>query len=198
LDQFSPSDSQQWNRQHHTLTLRSNCLSDKFSIVAAAFDRDDPAHRLLLAQILLKCADVGNVLCDFDEAKMMTQCRVDACRRQGRFERAKGLPISPMCNPDDTTPLCVGQVEFILFVAGLLMKLVHRFFSELEENEKVPEENLKGGSPSRRSGRQAKDDRDRCSVCENHMKRCYLCSGMGEGSERISASQCPCSRFVRC
>jgi hypothetical protein len=115
---------------------------DKFSATAGAFNRDDPAHRLLLAQILLKCADVSNILRDFDEAKRMAQCLTDECRRQGRLERAKGLPISPMCNPDDTTPLCVGQVGFITYVAGPLMKLVHGFFPELEENERVLEENL--------------------------------------------------------
>jgi hypothetical protein len=42
-----------------------------------------------------------------------------------------GLPLSPMCDPSDATPLCVGQVGFYAFVAGPLMRQIYGFFPEM-------------------------------------------------------------------
>jgi hypothetical protein len=53
-------------------------------------------------------------------------------RQQGQLEMELGLPISPMCNPKDNTPLCVGQIGFYNFVAGPLMRQLCGFFGEAE------------------------------------------------------------------
>jgi hypothetical protein len=115
---------------------------EKFGAIADAFDPARAEHRLLLAQIILKCADLSNVVRDFSEAKQMATALVVECRRQGKLEIAMGLKISPMCDPADAAPLCVGQVGFLTFVAGPLMKRLHAFFPELEGNQIQIDENL--------------------------------------------------------
>jgi hypothetical protein len=106
------------------------------------YDRHNPAHRLLLGQMILKTADLSNVVRDFDEAKRMSLQLGVECRGQGSLEIAMGLPISPMCDPDDKTPLCVGQIGFYSFVAGPLMTTVHGFFPQLLILKTKFEENL--------------------------------------------------------
>jgi hypothetical protein len=101
--------------------------------VLGDFNRADASHRLLLAQIIMKAADLSNVARDFDEAARMSGILVTETRGQGRLEIELGLPISPMCNPHDQTPLCVGQIGFYSFVAGPLMRQVYAFFPELDD-----------------------------------------------------------------
>jgi hypothetical protein len=106
---------------------------ESWTSVLGAFDRADAAHRLLLAQIIMKAADLSNVARDFDEAARMSNALVAETHRQGRLEIALKLPISPMCNPNDDTPLCVGQIGFYAFVAGPLMRQLHAFFPEVAD-----------------------------------------------------------------
>jgi hypothetical protein len=115
---------------------------EQFGAIADAFDAARAEHRLLLAQIILKCADLSNVVRDFREAKRMATALVVECRRQGTLEIAMGLKISPMCDPADPAPLCVGQIGFLTFVAGPLMKRLHAFFPELAGNQVQIDENL--------------------------------------------------------
>jgi hypothetical protein len=62
--------------------------------------------------------------------------------RQGQLELELGLPISPMCDPNDNTPLCVGQVGFYSFIAGPLLKQLGAFFPEINARIRQFEENL--------------------------------------------------------
>lgn len=108
------------------------------------FDINEANHRLLLAQIVLKAGDLSNTVRNFDEAIRMTTKLSNECHRQGDEEVRLGLPISPMCDRNDKTPMCVGQIGFYKFVAGPLMKELHTFFSpSLIDNENQFENNLK-------------------------------------------------------
>ena len=108
------------------------------------YDINNENHRLLLAQIVLKAGDLSNTVRDFDEAVRMTTKLNNECHRQGDEEVRLKLPISPMCDRNDKTPMCVGQIGFYKFVAGPLMKELHTFFApSLVENEKQFESNLK-------------------------------------------------------
>jgi hypothetical protein len=84
---------------------------EKWSSVLGRFDRANPSHRLLLAQTIIKAAELSNIAQKFDESE-----QVEAADRrglaQGRIGLALGLPVSPTCDPNDDTPLCVGQVGF--------------------------------------------------------------------------------------
>ena len=113
-----------------------------FGAIESGFDKQNTEQRRLLAQIILKAADLSNTVRDFEEAARMSAKLTEECHRQGDKEVELGLPISPMCNRGDTTPMCVGQIGFYKFVAGPLMKELHAFFPELKENEQQYESNL--------------------------------------------------------
>jgi cAMP-specific phosphodiesterase len=115
---------------------------EKWSSVLGRFDRADRSHRLLLAQIIIKAADLSNVAQKFDEAEQLSRLLIAEARRQGQIELALGLPVSPMCNPNDDTPLCVGQVRFYAFVARPLMKQLLAFFPEIAATVRQFEANL--------------------------------------------------------
>ena len=106
------------------------------------FDRDNESHRQLLAQVILKAADLSNTVRDFDEAKRMAMKLCNESHKQGDKEVELNLPISPMCDRNDPTPLCVGQIGFYKFVSGPLMNELHTFFPELKENAQQFESNL--------------------------------------------------------
>jgi hypothetical protein len=115
---------------------------DAWAAVLPQFDQSNPGHRLLLAQILIKAADLSNVVHDFSECEVLSRKLAAETQCQGRREIELGLPISPMCNPDDQTPLCVGQVGFYAFVAGPLMRQLHAFLPEFEGSVKRFDSNL--------------------------------------------------------
>jgi hypothetical protein len=115
---------------------------EKWSSVMGQFDRTNASHRLLLAQIIIKTADLNNVTQKFDESEKISKLLFVENHRQGRIEIELGLPISPMCNPNDDTPLCVGQVGFYTFVVEPLMKKLLMFFPEIEAIVSQLERNL--------------------------------------------------------
>jgi hypothetical protein len=117
-------------------------VMDAWAAVLGRFDQSNPAHRLLLAQIIIKAADLCNVIRDFPVCEALSSRLAAETRRQGQREIELGLPISPMCNPDDPTPLCVGQVGFYAFVAGPLMRQVLAFLPEFEGSVKRFDSNL--------------------------------------------------------
>jgi hypothetical protein len=117
-------------------------ILESWSAILGDFNRSNPAHRLLLAQMIIKAADLSNVVRDFSEAERMSKRFVAEMHRQGKIEIELGLPISPMCDPNDQTPLCVGQIGFYSFVAGPLMKELHAFFPDVEGNLKQFNKNL--------------------------------------------------------
>jgi hypothetical protein len=114
----------------------------KFGALQGCFDRSREGDRRLLAQIILKAADLSNVVRDFDEASRSSCNLSEECHRQGDREVELGFPISPMCDRMDQTPMCQGQIAFYTFVAGPLMTEVHRFFPELYESQAQFENNL--------------------------------------------------------
>jgi hypothetical protein len=113
-----------------------------WSNVNNQFDETNATHRLLLSQMILKSADISNVVKHFEESERMSKMLMMETHRQGRIEIELGLPISPMCNPNDETPLCVGQVGFYEFVAGPLMKQLFAFFPEVTSSIEQFESNL--------------------------------------------------------
>ena len=115
---------------------------ENFKQIQEGFRQNDESHRLLLAQIVLKAADLSNTVRDFNEAMRMSQKLTEETHRQGDEEKRLGLKVSPMCDRDDKTPLCFGQVGFYTFVVRQLMKELHDFFPALSDNERQFVENL--------------------------------------------------------
>lgn len=115
---------------------------EKFKEIQDNFDQSNQDHRQLLAQIVLKAADLSNTVRDFNEANRMAGKLSDETHRQGDEEKRLGLDVSPMCDRNDPTPLCKGQIGFYKFVAGPLMKELHDFFPALSDNQRQFAENL--------------------------------------------------------
>lgn len=123
------------------MEIHKQFLTD-FKEVQKHFDKNNNEHRLLLAQIILKAADLSNTVRDFECAESMSTKLQTESFRQGDFEEAKGLPKSPMCDRNSKDPLCKGQVGFYKFVAGPFMNELHNFFPNLSENAQQFESNL--------------------------------------------------------
>lgn len=115
---------------------------ENFKKIQDKFEQKSQDHRQLLAQIILKAADLSNTVRDFGEANRMAAKLTDETHKQGDEERRLGLEVSPMCDRNDPTPLCKGQIGFYKFVAGPLMKELHDFFPALSDNQRQFEENL--------------------------------------------------------
>jgi hypothetical protein len=110
--------------------------------VAPPFNRETCEHRLLLSQMIMKAAGLSNSARDFPGAEKLSMQLMAEMRGQGMAEMAMGLPISPMWNPNDETPLCVGQIGSYQFVAGPLMKQLNAFFPELDASMRQFDRNL--------------------------------------------------------
>jgi hypothetical protein len=115
---------------------------DSFREIRGNFDRTDPKHRLLLAQIILKAADLSNTVRNFETAAESADHLMMEFFNQGDRESELGLAISPMCDRKTAAPTPVGQIGFYRFVAGPLWAELHAFFKELVENEQQYESNL--------------------------------------------------------
>ena len=115
---------------------------ERFSKSRTSFDKSNEDNRLLLAQIIMKAADLSNVVRDFKTAEQMTQKLSTEFFLQGDIEERMGLQISPMCNRAKDTDVAGGQIGFYKFVAGPLMHEIHSFFPELAENERQYLSNL--------------------------------------------------------
>jgi len=113
-----------------------------FKTVMEGFDKSNDSHRILLGQISIKGADLSNTVRDFEEAMRLSKCLMNEYFIQGDLEKQKGLPVSPYCNRDDNTPLCVGQIGFYTYVADPLMNQIHCFFKTLTENHDQFKKNL--------------------------------------------------------
>jgi hypothetical protein len=89
------------------------------------------AKKILQMQILLKAADISNVIKPFHVAARWAVCVTDEFFNQGQMEREAGLAVSPNC--DETTVSRIGlQRGFIDFLARPFYVVVAHMFPELE------------------------------------------------------------------
>jgi high affinity cGMP-specific 3',5'-cyclic phosphodiesterase 9 len=121
---------------------RHQYFIDEFRRIKPDFDRASQAHRTLLGQIIMKCADLSNTVRNFPDSVEMTERLMNEFFSQGDLEGTLGVEISPMCDRKTAAPTAVGQVGFYKFVAGPLMKELHSFFPELTDVAEQYEMNL--------------------------------------------------------
>jgi hypothetical protein len=117
-------------------------LIDQFKLMKSEFDESKENHRLMLCQIILKCADLSNVARRFEEAKDMTERLMEEYFEQGDIENELGLDISPMCDRHKCVPIPVGQIGFYNFVAGPLISELCSFFDGLTDIDHQYHSNL--------------------------------------------------------
>jgi hypothetical protein len=90
----------------------------------------NPEHRKLMANMLLKCADISNVVKPFHIAKRWAEVLCTEFFMQGDIEKAKGLDISPLMDRD-TVIMPQMQLGFINSICVPIFSLLCNFLTEL-------------------------------------------------------------------
>ena len=106
------------------------------------FDMNNPDHRLLAMQLLLKVADISNVSRPFKLADKWCDILSQEFFRQGDNELANGLELSSPLNDRNNQDKPKGQIGFYNFVCLPLYQVVARLFPPLEVNLNSVKSNL--------------------------------------------------------
>ncbi|KAL0229770.1 hypothetical protein PCE1_003334 [Barthelona sp. PCE] len=120
-------------------------LVNDFNLLSPNFNKFESSHRIKLAVILLKCADVGNVAKPFDIHRDWALRLREEFFFQGDQERAYDIPISDYFDrlTDDTTErLALLEIGFLEFICLPLFKSLTAFCMDLHEFEDHVAENL--------------------------------------------------------
>lgn len=88
----------------------------KLGACVAHFQKEDKAQKLLLLQMIIKCADISNPARPFPLAKYWAEIVQQEFYMQGQAEREAGLPISPFMDSENSQPLPKMQMSFIDFI----------------------------------------------------------------------------------
>jgi hypothetical protein len=72
---------------------------------------------MLLLQMIIKCADLSNVVKPFFLSKRWAALLLLEWFRQGEIEKQLGLPISKLMNREDPTTLMVVLLTFQVYVS---------------------------------------------------------------------------------
>ncbi|KAJ3259185.1 High affinity cAMP-specific and IBMX-insensitive 3',5'-cyclic phosphodiesterase 9A [Boothiomyces macroporosus] len=92
----------------------SECIS-KLREVGQTFKIDDPIHRALLIQTILKCADISNEVRPSKVSEPWVDCLLEEFFAQSDREKEEHLPFAPFMDRDKVTKPS-AQVGFIGFV----------------------------------------------------------------------------------
>lgn len=121
---------------HMEITAQWNSLINKFT-------KDDKSHRMLLLQVLLKAADIGNPGKPFEIAKYWANMVQEEFFAQGDTERENGLPISPFMDREKPA-LPKMQLNFIDYLVlplfGSMKEILPKsqpLYDRLEENKSM-------------------------------------------------------------
>jgi hypothetical protein len=81
------------------------------------FNKENFDHKKLIASMILKCADISNVVKPFQIAKKWAEILCNEFFLQGDIERAKGLEVSPLMDRDSVVmpQMQLGFINSICF-----------------------------------------------------------------------------------
>ena len=103
----------------------------QFSSIVDAFDRNKADHRLLLAKVLMKCADISNQLRPPDLACRWSELVQREFFLQGDLERSHDLAVSPFMNRlEPNTALMV--TNFIRYIVQPIYATLRRLLPSLQ------------------------------------------------------------------
>ncbi|RKO92515.1 hypothetical protein BDK51DRAFT_28348 [Blyttiomyces helicus] len=103
----------------------------KFKTFADAFKYDDKAHRDMIIQIIIKCADISNEVRPPNVSEPWVDNLLEEFFAQSDKEKAMGLPFAPFMDRDKVTK-SGAQVGFIKFVMLPLFELASKALPNLE------------------------------------------------------------------
>eukprot|EP00741_Cyanophora_paradoxa_P003254 tig00000691_g3162.t1 len=95
-------------------------------------EMDEKEDRRMLVEIILKCADISNVVKPFPIAKRWGDVLQEEFFHQGDKERELGLPVSPMCDRRVVVQ-AQSQLGFSNAIAQPLWNDLVKVFGELQE-----------------------------------------------------------------
>ncbi|KAJ3122762.1 High affinity cAMP-specific and IBMX-insensitive 3',5'-cyclic phosphodiesterase 9A [Nowakowskiella sp. JEL0407] len=109
----------------------------QFKKYADNFNYDDAEHKLLLLQMIVKCADISNEVRPTDVAEPWVDCLLQEFFAQSDKEKAEGLPTAPFMDRDKVTKAS-AQVGFIGYVMIPLFELVGKVLPNIEQSVLTP------------------------------------------------------------
>eukprot|EP00388_Colpodella_angusta_P019749 GDKJ01049398.1.p1 GENE.GDKJ01049398.1~~GDKJ01049398.1.p1 ORF type:complete len:460 (-),score=31.88 GDKJ01049398.1:41-1270(-) len=94
-------------------------ILSKFAEMCATegYSKDNPEHRRMLMQVLMKAADISNVTKPFSVSRQWAMAVTEEFHQQGDKEKEKGVEVLPMFDRSKNNELAKGQLGFIGFVA---------------------------------------------------------------------------------
>ena len=123
--------------RHFDLLKRFNQLYDD-----GEFTMEDPEHRTLIMQLILKCGDISNVSRPFELADKWCDVLCEEFFRQGDLEMANGMEYTSPLNDRSHLDKPKSQIGFYTFVCLPLFQALAKAIPKLEVNVKQIESNL--------------------------------------------------------
>jgi len=123
--------------KHHQALQTANEIMDKGNI-----DLNNPSHRLIMMELVLKCGDISNVSRPFDLADKWADVLCEEFFRQGDLEKTKGMEYSSPLNDREHLDKPKSQIGFYTYVCLPLFKTAARAMPELIANYNQIESNL--------------------------------------------------------
>ncbi len=114
------------------MSLHFHLVKEFESIVSVekSFDASKQEHRKLLADMVLKCADISNVIKPFPIAKKWAEIICQEFFAQGDMERERGIAVSPLMNRQ-TVVIPQMQLGFINSICVPIFSLFSVFDNSL-------------------------------------------------------------------
>ncbi|OHS93072.1 3'5'-cyclic nucleotide phosphodiesterase family protein [Tritrichomonas foetus] len=123
--------------RHFDLLKKFNQLYDDNEL-----SLEDPEHRTLLMQMILKCGDISNVARPFELADKWCDVLCEEFFRQGDLEMANGMEYTSPLNDRSHLDKPKSQIGFYTFVCLPLFQATAKAVPKLEVNVKQVESNL--------------------------------------------------------
>ncbi|OHT04912.1 hypothetical protein TRFO_27536 [Tritrichomonas foetus] len=118
---------------------------EKFQVLTTAFNSSNEKHLLLLAQLILKCGNVGNCTRPFDVASLMAKRLQDEYKIQAAREAKLKVEISGMgeINSDKSGNIAELEISFYTAIVLPLLKTLGTTVPELSDFAIQMEDNKK-------------------------------------------------------
>ena len=123
--------------KHNDFIAKVNDMLSKGS-----FDYKNPEHRLILMQLILKCADISNVSRPFEIANKWCDVLCEEFFRQGDLEKTKGMEYTSPLNDRAHLDKPKSQIGFYTFVCLPLYQTTAKAIPMLKVNAEQVTSNL--------------------------------------------------------
>ena len=121
---------------------KHNAIIQEFQEIIKDFDKKNQRHRLLLAQILIKCGNMSNMMRSFDVVSDMAHSLYEEYFKQGDLEKKLGIEVSQMCDRNKPA-VRENEIEFYRSFGIPLFELLSKLIPALADNNVIIDNNKK-------------------------------------------------------